>query len=70
MKFEDNLRNLTQNFGRIIGFFGMYIIFTLIFFYFLSWLGKIPESWTLFHTSLITSSIILFGIIINLILRS
>tara|TARA_Y100000310_G_scaffold39520_1_gene37075 strand:+ start:2435 stop:2647 length:213 start_codon:yes stop_codon:yes gene_type:complete len=70
MKFDNNHNNVLENAGKGIGFLVTYIIFTLIFFYILSFLGKIPESWTPLHASIITLFLILSGILINLILKS
>lgn len=67
MQFDKN--EVPENFGKAIGFIATYIIFTLIFFYFLNWLGKLPESWNIFHAGIITMFIVLTGILINLILR-
>lgn len=58
-------KTLTYSIGEIFGFVSAYFLFTTMLFFVLTFLNKIPDSWTYFHIIGITISIILIGVIIG-----
>jgi hypothetical protein len=64
-----NESQISRKIGAIIGFIVMYLIFTLILFFVLRLLNKIPDTWTIFHLSIITIFIVLIGTLIKLLLK-
>ncbi len=66
MFFENN--NI-EIFGRKLGFITGYLLLTIMLFIMLKIFNRIPDSWTLFHISIITIIITLIGYTINRILK-
>lgn len=59
MSFND--KNGLEFFGRFAGFFGTYLFFTISLFLILTWLGKLPKSWSLLNFAPFTSLVVLIG---------
>ena len=55
--------------GRIFGYVLAYFIFTTLLYFVLTFLKKIPESWTYFHIMAITLLIVGIGSLIKKLLK-
>lgn len=53
------------NFGEKAGFVLMYLVFTTVAYFLLSFLHKLPESWNYFYMLPLTISIVLLGILLT-----
>ena len=62
-------KNKTNKIGEIIGYFIMYIIFTVVLYFILKLTDKLPQSFTSFHISLIPLAIVLTSKLISLLLK-
>ncbi len=56
-------------FGERIGFLFAYFLFTTVLYFILSFLGKLPASWSYFHIIIITFCIVLLGMVTKRLLR-
>ena len=66
MEFE-NRKNMCK-FGKITGYIVMYIVFTTVLFFALTYFNKIPSNWGYVNILAITSLIILFGTLLKFLL--
>ena len=67
MIFEEN--KLYEKIGKVLGFLVSYALFTVILYFILIYLGKIPEDWNILHIVLITFFIIIIGKLIKRLLK-
>ena len=65
--FNDDTR--TQKVGETLGFLIGYFVFTTILFFALTFLKKIPTSWTYFHIIGLTIVVTLVGTTIRRLLK-
>ena len=66
---EFNKKNNYEKAGKITGFLLMFAIFTILLYFILNFLNKIPEYWSLIHMFPITLLIVLLGTLIKLLLK-
>lgn len=59
MKFEQS--KSVEKIGEKIGYIFSYFIFTTILFFILTFLNKLPSSWTYFHIMAVTLLVALIG---------
>ena len=57
------------SFGKNLGFAVMYLIFSFILYFILTFLKKIPENWGFFHIFMITLFLVLLGTLIRFLLK-
>jgi hypothetical protein len=55
--------------GSVLGYTAAYVMFSAVFFWVLSFAGKLPAHWSFFHVIGITFVIMLLGILIKRLLR-
>lgn len=55
--------------GKFFGFFISYIVFTTILYFILKILDRLPESISYFHMYILTTYIILIGLLTNKIIK-
>ncbi len=67
MDFEQN--KAVEKLGERVGYVFAYFLFTTILFFILSFLDKIPYSWSYFHVMGLTFLIAVFGYIVQRFLR-
>jgi len=67
MRFEQN--KSIEKFGEKIGFITGFFLFTTILYFLLSFLNKLPVSWTYVHIIIIVSLITLTGSVIKRLLK-
>ncbi|MEK6846902.1 MAG: hypothetical protein AABY16_01915 [Nanoarchaeota archaeon] len=67
MQFDE--KTFVDRFPRKVGYFLMYLIFTVVLYFILKILDKLPLDWTVFHVVGITLAIVLFGRLIKLLLK-
>lgn len=65
MNFEDKIGK-KPSLSKRVGYFGMYAVFTIVLYFMLQVLNKLPTGWTLFHIAGITLAIVLLGRAIRL----
>ena len=67
MQFDE--KNFGNAFPRKLGYFIMYVVFTVIFYFILKILNRLPSDWIFFHVVGITLAIVLFGRLVKLLLK-
>ena len=67
MNFEEN--KSVEKYGQKIGYLFAYFLFTTILFFALTFLNKIPESWSYLHLMGITILITISGLTIRRLLK-
>ena len=58
-----------KEYGEVLGFLAMFLISTVILYFVLNFLKKMPENWGYFHIFALVFLIILVGAFVNKILR-
>lgn len=58
-----------QVFGKTAGYAIGFLVFTSVLFFLLTFIGKIPASWTILHVAGITASISLAGELVRRMLQ-
>lgn len=66
---EDQREKKVERRGQKAGFYFSYLLFTVIIFLILTYLGKIPPSWNIYYIGGITLGITLAGSIIKKYLK-
>ena len=66
MNFEEN--RFLENLGEKTGFVVAYLISSTILFFILSFLNKLPETWTFFHVAGVLAAISSVGIALRKLL--
>lgn len=67
MQFEKN--DKPKKIGEITGFFITFLIFSIILFFILKFLGKLPDSWNFFYIIGLAAIINITGLIIKKIIK-